>query len=103
MKEKDPEIPDKHHRIGRETAEEVLKKVSKVYGVDEKEITVKRHQVNEARDVGMYLLRKRSGLGLREIAARFGVKYPAVGNRIAVVRKRVEEDGKFKAKVDNIK
>ncbi len=103
LKRKDPEIPLKHHRIERPAAMEVLKQVSRAYRVDEKVITDKRHQVNEARDVGMYLLRKRSGMSLGEIASKFGVKYPAVGNRLAVMRKKVETDPGFRAKLDNIK
>lgn len=103
LNKKDPEIPMKHHRFEKHAHEDVLKAVSKAYGVEEKEITTKFHKSNEARDVGMYLLRKRSHLGLKEIAEKFGVKYSAVGNRIALVRKRVEEEAGFKERLDNIK
>ena len=103
VKKKDPEISVKHHRIEKPPADEVLEKVSKAYEVEEKELTTKRHRVNEARDVGMFLLRIRSGLGLKEIAAKFGIKYAAVGNRIAMVKKRVEKETGFKTRIDNIK
>ncbi len=103
LDKKDPEIPMKHHRIEKHTAEDVIQKVSKAYKVEEKEITTKFHKANEARDVGMYLLRKRAHLGLKEIAEKFGVKYSAVGNRIAMVKKRMEGETRFKARIDNIK
>ncbi len=53
--------------------------------------------------MGLYLLGKRVGLSLKEIAVRFGVKYSAVGNRIAMVKKRIEGETRFKAQIDIIK
>ncbi len=99
VKKKDPEIPMNHHRVERPLAEELLEKVARSYGVEVREILQKVHRVNEARDVAMYLLRKKGGLGLKAIGEKFGIKYAGVSHRIWLVTKRLAEDEKFKRKV----
>ena len=63
------------------------------------EIVRKVHRVNEARDVAMFLLRQKSGLGLKDITGRFGVKYKVISQRVWLVKKRMEKDKAFRGRV----
>ena len=99
IKEKNQEIPMTHKRPDRPLAEEVLRGVAQNYGVEAEEIVRKVHRVNEARDVAMFLLRQKAGLGLKAIADRFEVKYKAVSQRVWLVRKRMKMDKAFRGRV----
>jgi len=97
--EKDPEIPWAHKRPQRPDPEGVLSGVARTYGVEVGSILQKNHRANEPRDVAMFLLRRRAGLGLRNIAMRFGVGYKAVSQRVWIIQKRLELEPNLREKI----
>jgi putative transposase len=102
-KKADLEIPMADKQVERQTGEKVMERISRAYRVNVRDMLKVTRRPNEARDVAMWLLRKEAGLGLKEIGERLGVRYSAVGNRMAVVRKRLEEDEGFKTRLSDCK
>ena len=63
-----------------------------------------RGKENEARKVGMYLVKELCDLRLQEIAERFGARsYGTVGWACHGVGAKVESDTKFREQVDRIR
>ena len=56
---------------------------------------------SEARDVAIYLLKRKSGLSLKEIGQRIGIGATGVGNRWVKVKERILRDKEFVRKLDN--
>ena len=102
-KKDDLEIPMAHKQLERERPEKVIERVARTYKVKVAEVVKVTRRPNEARDVAVWLLRKEAGLGLKGIGEKLGVRYSAVGNRIAAIRKRLEEDEGFKKRVSECK
>ncbi|MGH9425329.1 MAG: helix-turn-helix domain-containing protein, partial [Terriglobia bacterium] len=72
----------RHERLAvRPSVDKVLKALAKIYGVKVEDLlTAKRGKENEARKVGMYLIKELCDLRLHEIAEQFGTgSYGAVG------------------------
>ena len=64
----------------------------------------KRGKDNEARKVGMYLVKELCDLRLQEIAERFGTgSYGSVGWACHGVKSRMESDAKFRDRVNNVR
>ena len=96
----------RHERAAvRPSADKVLKGVAKTYGVEVEDIIKgKRGRKNEARKLGMYLLKELCDLRLQEIAERFGTgSYGAVGWACHGVTSRMESDAKFRDRVGRIR
>lgn len=89
----------------RPSVDRVLKSLARVYGVKARDlIEGRRGRDNEARKVGMYLVKELCDLTLREIAERFGTgSYGAVGWACHGVRSRMESDPEFRERVANIR
>ena len=83
--------------------EEVLAKAAKIYGEKPGEVLKAGKRESEARDAAIYLMKRKSGMSSMEIGEKMGVGASAVGNRIAMVKKRMEGETRFKARIDNIK
>ena len=83
----------------------VLKTLAKMYGVEVQDLMKgKRGKDNEARKVGMYLVKELCDLTLQEIAERFGTgSYGAVGWACHGVTSRMESDAKFRDRVGAIR
>ncbi|MDP6559257.1 MAG: helix-turn-helix domain-containing protein [Candidatus Binatia bacterium] len=101
----DREHPRYERAAIRPSVDMVLKTLAKMYGVKVKDlIEGKRGKENEARTVGMYLVKEFCDLRLREIAERFGTgSYGAVGWACHGVTSRMESDAKFRDWVDIIR
>lgn len=96
----------RHERLAvRPSVDKVLKGVAKVYGVKVLDLVQrKRGKSNEARKVGMYLVKELCDLTLQEIAQRFGMgSYGAVGWACHGIGARIESDGKFRKRIARIR
>ncbi len=78
--------------------------VSKTYGVDEQSLNnTIRGQVNEPRNVAIYLARKRSGLGLQEIGCEFGLdKYSSVSSVVCRTEQQLPKNPTLRKKINRI-
>jgi len=96
----------RHERAAmRPSVDKVLRVLAKRYGVGvEALLTAKRGKENEARKVGMYLIKELCDLRLREIAERFGTgSYGVVGWACHGVTSRIESDATFRDWVSSIR
>jgi len=100
----DREHPRYERKGLRPSVERVLKGVAAAYGVDaEGSLRGQRGVSNEARKVGMYLVKRMCDLTLQETAERFRVgSYGVVGWACHGVRSRIEVDKGFKRRVEAI-
>jgi len=100
-----PEHP-RHEKIYvRPSVDKVLTAVAESYGVKVNDMLKGvRDRENEARKVGMYLVKRSCDLTLNEVARRFGVRsYGVVGWACNGIRKKMESNRVFKKKVEGIK
>lgn len=96
----------RHERAAvRPSVDKVLTTLAKIYEVKVEDLMRgKRGKDNEARKVGMYLVKELCDLRLREIAERFGTgSYGAVGWACHGVASRMESDAKFRDRVGGIR
>jgi len=100
----DREHPRHERAAVRPSVDKVLKALAKIYGVKVEDLmTAKRGKENEARKVGMYLIKELCDLRLHEIAERFGTgSYGVVGWACHGVRSRMESDAKFRDRVGSM-
>jgi len=99
QKHKSLDVPKYQKHVVKRKPEEILTKVAKAYGIRVEEILAAGKKRPEARDMAIYLLKKQSGMSLREIGEKMGVGATAVGNRWVKMRKLVSEDPKLIDKV----
>lgn len=86
------------------TVIEIKNIVSNIYGVEEKAFMKSiRGQVNEPRNVAIYLSRKRSGLSLQDIGSQFNLaKYSSVSSIVCRTERQLLRDRKFSKKMKKI-
>jgi len=101
----DREHPRHERAAVRPSVDQVLRALAKIYGVKvENLLTAKRGKENEARKVGMYLIKELCDLRLQEIAERFGTgSYGAVGWACHGVTSRMESDATFRDRVGSVR
>ena len=101
----DREHPRHERAAVRPSVDKVLKALAKIYRVKVKDLlTAKRGKQNEARKVGMYLIKELCDLRLQEIAERFGTgSYGAVGWACHGVTSRMESDATFRDRVGSVR
>jgi len=101
----DREHPRHERAAVRPSVDKVLKTVAERYGMAVEDLMKgKRGKENEARKVGMYLVKELCDLRLQEIAERFGARsYGTVGWACHGVGAKVESDTKFREQVDRIR
>jgi REP element-mobilizing transposase RayT len=101
----DREHPRHERAALRPSVDRVLKTLAKMYGVKEQDLMKgKRGKDNEARKVGMYLVKELCDLRLHEIAQRFGTgSYGAVGWACHGIASKMESDAKFRDRVGSIR
>ena len=101
----DREHPRHERAAVRPSVDGVLRALVKVYGVEVEDLlTARRGKKNEARKVGMYLIKELCDLKLHEIAERFGTgSYGAVGWACHGVMSRMESDATFRDRVGSIR
>ncbi len=63
----------------------------------------KRGQVNEPRNIAVYLSRKRSGLSLEDIGQKFGIAtYSSVSSIVTRIKKQLLNNKKLRNKIETI-
>lgn len=96
----------RYERVGvRPSVERVLKGVAQLYRVKMEDILGgRRGRENEARKVGMYLVKQMCDLTLQQITEQFGVgSYGAVGWACHEVQLKAESNRGFQKQVEQIK
>jgi len=86
------------------TIAEIKQAVVQSYGIKEHSLgESKRGQVNEPRNVAIYLSRKRSGLRLEEIGKEFGLeKYSSVSSIVTRTGKQLSQNKQLQRRVEGI-
>ena len=87
------------------TIAEIKEVVSQSYGIGEQVLEqAKRGQVNEPRNVAIYLARKRSGLALEKIGKEFGLeKYSSVSSIVTRTENQLARNKRLQKKVEEIR
>ena len=87
------------------TVADIKKAVCQLYKIDKKELEqAKRGQVNEPRNLAIYLARKHSGLRLSEIGSEFGlVKYSSVSSIVMRTEQLILQNKKLKKRLEKIR
>ncbi len=93
------DVPKYQKHVVKSDPEEVLKKVGAVYGEKPEEILISGRRKAEAREVAIYLLKRESGLSLKEIGKRMGVGFSAVGNQWARIKVKAAKDRAFAKRI----
>ncbi len=70
------DVPKYQKHVVKKEPAKVLEKIGEVYGEKPEEILKSGRRRREAREVAIYLLKKESGLSLKEIGKRMGVGCP---------------------------
>lgn len=95
----------RQERIGvRPSVDKVVNMVAAAYGIKVEEVVNgRRGRSNEARKVGMYLVRRKCDLSLKEVAERFGVSsYGVVGWAYHEVRLKMDTEKGLRKRVERI-
>ena len=98
----DPEIPFRQRQPVVRSVEEVLAQVARVYGQEVGEVERRSHRPSEARQVAIYAARRVAGAELRGLGERFGLGYTAVSRRVGAVARQMEQDPRFRRKIERI-
>lgn len=96
----------RYERVGaRPSVQRVLNGVAQLYRIKVEDILKRRRgRENEARKVGMYLVKQLCDLRLQQIAEQFGIgSYGAVGWACHGVRLKAQSDRRFQKQVEQIK
>lgn len=97
------ELPQQKRLGDNEIIEKIIEEVMKEFGVErDKIIRRKRSKPEVARDVGMYLLGRHTGLNNREIGELFGVSRSAVSKTIIRVGEQLSHQKGLENKVKDI-
>ena len=87
------------------TVADIKKAVCQLYKIDKKELEqAKRGQVNEPRNLAIYLARKHTGLRLTEIGSEFGLeKYSSVSSIVMRTEQLILQNKKLKKRLEKIR
>lgn len=94
-KHRNLDVPKYQRQVVKADPGMILEKVAKVYGEKPQEILMAGKRKREARDAAIYLLKRESGLSLKEIGKRMGVGFSAVGNQWTRIKVRHSRDMEF--------
>jgi REP element-mobilizing transposase RayT len=100
QKHKHLDVPKYQKQVVKLKPEEVLVKVAKAYEEKPEEILKAGRRESEARNVAIYLLRKKSGMSSKAIAEKMGIGASAVGNQWLKMKRRVAKDEELARKLD---
>ncbi len=87
------------------TIDDIKNVVCRLYNVNEENLELsKRGQVNEPRNLSIYLARKHSGLKLTEIGIEFGLKkYSSVSSIVTRMEHLISQDKKLKKRAEKLR
>ncbi|MCB2182460.1 MAG: hypothetical protein KQH63_10570 [Desulfobulbaceae bacterium] len=87
------------------TIADIKDAVCQFYKINKKDLELsKRGQVNEPRNLSIYLARKHSGLKLAEIGIEFGLeKYSSVSSIVMRTEQMISQDKKLKKRVEKLR
>lgn len=97
------DVPKYQKHVVKQDPDRLIAKVAKAYGEKSEELLRAGKRGSEARDVAIYLLKRESGLSLKEIGRRMGVGLTAVGNRWVMMKERLLRDKALAQKIDKWK
>jgi len=89
------DAPKYQKHVVKENPEAVIAKVARAYGEKPENLLRAQKRGSEARDVAIYLLKRESGLSLKEIGEKMGIGATAVGRRWIQIKARVFSDKKL--------
>ncbi len=98
----DPEIPFRQRQPVVRGVEDVVAQVARAYGQEVGEVERRGHRPREARQVAIYAARRLAGAELRALGHRFGLGYIAVSRRVGALARQLEQDPRFRRKVERI-
>lgn len=93
------DMPRYQTHVVKQDPAKVLQQVANSYGIKPEEVLVARARNREAKEMAIYLLKKESGLSLKEIGRKMGVSLGAVSHIWVSAKKRLVEDKVFSQKV----
>ena len=100
---RDRELPQKKNVSDDRIQEKVIDEILRIYNIEKSSLlTRKRREPNEARDVGMYILKENTGLKNREIGEVFGVSESAVNKASLRLSGRIKKQKKLREKIERI-
>jgi REP element-mobilizing transposase RayT len=97
------DAPKYQKQVVKKDPEKLIAKVAKAYGEKPEELLKAGRHGSEARDVAIYLLKRESGLSLKEIGKRMGVGLTAVGNRWVKMKERLSREKDLAEKIEKWK
>ena len=93
------DVPKYQKEVVKQDPEKIIGQVAKSYGIKPEEVLVARARRREPKEVAIYLLKKESGLSLKEIGQKMGVSLGAVGHYWVRAKKRLSQDKEFAKKL----
>ncbi len=100
QRHKQLDVPKYQKQVIKREPEKIINKVAKAYGEKPEELLRAWKRKSEARDVLIYLLKRESGLSLKEIGKRMGIGATAVGNRWVGIKERIKRDKDLAQKIE---
>jgi putative transposase len=94
------DVPKYQKYVVKQNPERIINKVAKAYGEKPEELLRAWKRRSEARDIAIYLLKRESGLSLKEIGKMMGIGSTAVGNRWVGMKKRILTDKELTRKIE---
>jgi REP-associated tyrosine transposase len=94
-KHRNLDVPKYQKQVVKAAPKAILEKVARVYGEKPEEILKSGRRRRESRDAAIYLLKRESGLSLKEIGKKMGVGFSAVGNQWSRIKVRLTKDREF--------
>lgn len=92
------DIPKYQTQVVKHDPEKIIGRIAKAYGIKPEEVLVARARRREPKEAAIYLLKKESGLSLKEIGKRMGVSLGAVQHHWASAKVRMAQDKEFARK-----
>jgi REP element-mobilizing transposase RayT len=93
------DVPKYQKSVVKHDPDKVIGYVAKSYGVKPEEVLVARSRKSEPKEAAIYLLKKESGLSLKEIGKRMDVSFGAIGHHWVKAKKRMLKDEAFAKRI----
>jgi chromosomal replication initiation ATPase DnaA len=95
------EYSNKRELKGYIEKEEIIELIKERYCISEEELN-KRRRGNRARNTGIYLMRRLTGLTNREIGEVFGMNFSAVSKAALSIETKIEKDKTFGKEINGL-